>query len=81
MMLIDQAITASMPQSSILDVLTEMEQWLNLHRLFGPLSSIDPGSMTLASELSARCSATLESGSEPDGSVRQGVEPQAILPC
>ncbi|QBY56181.1 Tn3 family transposase [Cupriavidus oxalaticus] len=41
MMLIDQAITASMPQISILDVLTETEQWLNLHRLFGPLSGFD----------------------------------------
>ena len=41
MMLIDQAITASMPQISILDVLTETEQWLNLHKLFGPLSGFD----------------------------------------
>ncbi|QUN32294.1 Tn3 family transposase (plasmid) [Cupriavidus sp. KK10] len=40
-MLIDQAITASMPQISILDVLTETEQWLNLHQLFGPLSGFD----------------------------------------
>ena len=39
--LIDQAITASMPQISILDVLTETEQWLDLHRLFGPLSGFD----------------------------------------
>jgi len=39
--LIDQAITASMPQSSILDVLTETEQWLDLHKLFGPLSGFD----------------------------------------
>lgn len=40
-MLIDQAITASMPQISILDVLTETEQWLDLHKLFGPLSGFD----------------------------------------
>ena len=39
--LIDQAITASMPQISILDVLAETEQWLDLHRLFGPLSGFD----------------------------------------
>ncbi|SOZ74199.1 hypothetical protein CBM2615_U80002 [Cupriavidus taiwanensis] len=30
-----------MPQISILDVLTETEQWLNLHKLFGPLSGFD----------------------------------------
>ncbi|NPT60787.1 Tn3 family transposase [Paraburkholderia elongata] len=39
--LIDQAITASMPQISILDLLTETEQWLDLHKLFGPLSGFD----------------------------------------
>ena len=39
--LINQPITASMPQISILDVLTETEQWLDLHRLFGPLSGFD----------------------------------------
>ena len=39
--LIDQAITASMPQVSILDLLTETEQWLDLHKLFGPLSGFD----------------------------------------
>lgn len=39
--LVDQAITASMPQISILDLLTETEQWLDLHRLFGPLSGFD----------------------------------------
>ncbi|MCW3743884.1 transposase, partial [Burkholderia cenocepacia] len=39
--LIDQAITASMPQVSILDLLTETEQWLDLHRLFGPLSGFE----------------------------------------
>ncbi|VWD64914.1 transposase Tn3 family protein [Burkholderia lata] len=26
---------------SILDVLTETEQWLDLHRLFGPLSGFE----------------------------------------
>ncbi|TAL55812.1 Tn3 family transposase [Pandoraea sp.] len=39
--LIDQAITASMPQLTILDLLTETEQWLDLHKLFGPLSGFD----------------------------------------
>jgi TnpA family transposase len=39
--LIDQAITASMPQISILDLLTETERWLDLHKLFGPLSGFD----------------------------------------
>jgi len=39
--LIDQAITASMRPASILDILTETEQWLDLHRLFGPLSGFE----------------------------------------
>lgn len=39
--LIDQAITASMRPVSILDILTETEQWLDLHKLFGPLSGFD----------------------------------------
>nr|WP_254209640.1 Tn3 family transposase [Burkholderia multivorans] len=39
--LIDQAIKASMPEVSILDLLTETEQWLDLHKLFGPLSGFD----------------------------------------
>lgn len=39
--LIDQAVTASMPQLSILDLLTETERWLDLHKLFGPLSGFD----------------------------------------
>jgi hypothetical protein len=30
-----------MPQISILDLLTETEQWLDLHKLFGPLSGFD----------------------------------------
>jgi Tn3 transposase DDE domain-containing protein len=29
------------PQLSILDLLTETEQWLDLHKLFGPLSGFD----------------------------------------
>lgn len=37
----DQAITASMPQVSILDLLTDTEQWLDPHKLFGPLSGFD----------------------------------------
>ena len=39
--LIDQAITAAMRPVSILDVLTETEQWLDLHTLFGPLSGFE----------------------------------------
>ncbi len=39
--MIDQAITSSMPPVNILDVLTESEQWLDLHRLFGPLSGFE----------------------------------------
>jgi TnpA family transposase len=39
--LIDQAIKASMHEVSILDLLTETEQWLDLHKLFGPLSGFD----------------------------------------
>ncbi|EUC12676.1 Tn3 family transposase [Paraburkholderia hospita] len=39
--LIDRAITASMRPVSILDVLTETERWLDLHKLFGPLSGFE----------------------------------------
>ncbi|MFP4896618.1 Tn3 family transposase [Paraburkholderia sp. EG304] len=39
--LIDQAITAAMRPISILDILTETEQWLDLHTLFGPLSGFE----------------------------------------
>ncbi|WP_368367647.1 Tn3 family transposase [Paraburkholderia youngii] len=39
--LADQAITASMPQFSILDLLSETEQWLDLHKLLRPLSGSD----------------------------------------
>jgi TnpA family transposase len=38
---IDQAIIRAMQEASILDVLTETEQWLDLHRLFGPLSGLE----------------------------------------
>jgi len=38
---IDQAITNSMATTSILDVLTETERWLDLHKLFGPLSGFE----------------------------------------
>lgn len=41
MELIDQAITASMRPVSILDILTETEQWLDLHKFFGPLSGFE----------------------------------------
>lgn len=37
----DQAITHSMATTSILDVLTETERWLDLHKLFGPLSGFE----------------------------------------
>lgn len=39
--IIDQAITATAEPKSILDVLTETERWLDLHRLFGPLSGFE----------------------------------------
>lgn len=39
---VDQAIREQMTESSILDVLTEVEKWLDLHRLFGPLSGFEP---------------------------------------
>nr|WP_255435175.1 Tn3 family transposase [Rhodoferax sp. BLA1] len=38
---IDHAITNSMATASILDVLTETERWLDLHKLFGPLSGFE----------------------------------------
>jgi len=39
--LIVQAMEATMHPVSILDILTETEQWLDLHRLFGPLSGFE----------------------------------------
>lgn len=36
--IVDEAIRTQMSDASILDVLTETEKWLDLHRLFGPLS-------------------------------------------
>lgn len=38
---VDQAITNSIATTSILDVLTETERWLDLHKLFGPLSGFE----------------------------------------
>ncbi len=38
---VDQAVTNSMATASILDVLTETERWLDLHKLFGPLSGFE----------------------------------------
>lgn len=38
---IDQAITSEMSEASILDVLTETEKWLDLHKFFGPLSGFE----------------------------------------
>lgn len=38
---VDLAITDGMKEASILDVLTETEKWLDLHRLFGPLSGFE----------------------------------------
>lgn len=38
---VDQAITSQMNEASILDVLTETEKWLDLHKLFGPLSGFE----------------------------------------
>jgi TnpA family transposase len=39
--MVDEAIRAQMNDVSILDVLTETEKWLDLHRLFGPLSGFE----------------------------------------
>ena len=39
--MVDEAIRAQMKDASILDVLTETEKWLDLHRLFGPLSGFE----------------------------------------
>jgi hypothetical protein len=39
--LIDQAVTEQMDAKSILDILTETEQWLDLHSQFGPLSGFE----------------------------------------
>ncbi len=39
--LVDEAIRTQLPEASILDVLTEVENWLDLHRLFGPLSGFE----------------------------------------
>jgi len=38
---VDQVLTTQMNQASILDVLTETEKWLDLHKLFGPLSGFE----------------------------------------
>jgi TnpA family transposase len=38
---IDEAIRSQMKDVSILDVLTETEKWLDLHKLFGPLSGFE----------------------------------------
>lgn len=38
---LDKAINDALGQHSIIDVLTETEKWLNLHRLFRPLSGYD----------------------------------------
>lgn len=38
---VDEAIRSQMKDASILDVLTETEKWLDLHRLFGPLSGFE----------------------------------------
>lgn len=35
---LDEKITEYLPQSSIIDILTDTEKWLNLHTLFSPLS-------------------------------------------
>ena len=38
---VDQHLVDEMTPASILDVLTETEKWLDLHRLFGPLSGFE----------------------------------------
>ncbi|MET3109392.1 TnpA family transposase, partial [Oxalobacteraceae bacterium GrIS 1.18] len=39
--MVDETIRAQLPEASILDVLTEVEKWLDLHRQFGPLSGFE----------------------------------------
>ncbi|VVD31108.1 protein of unknown function (plasmid) [Paraburkholderia dioscoreae] len=56
--LIYQAITASMPQLSILDLLTETEQWLDLHKLLARCPGLTRRLTIRASVSSRRCSAT-----------------------
>lgn len=38
---VDEAILIQMNEASIIDVLSETERWLDLHRLFGPLSGFE----------------------------------------
>ncbi|MCP3656695.1 MAG: Tn3 family transposase [Herbaspirillum sp.] len=38
---VDEAIRSQLTDASILDVLTETEKWLDLHKLFGPLSGFE----------------------------------------
>ncbi|WP_034293035.1 Tn3 family transposase [Herbaspirillum sp. RV1423] len=38
---VDNAITSEMSEASILDILTETEKWLDLHKYFGPLSGFE----------------------------------------
>src|SRR3546814_16187608 len=39
--LLEARLKEDMPPVNILDLLTESEQWLDLHRLFGPLSGFE----------------------------------------
>ncbi|MBX9899211.1 MAG: Tn3 family transposase [Burkholderiaceae bacterium] len=38
---IDKILTERLPEKNILDILVESEGWLDLHKLFGPLSGFD----------------------------------------
>lgn len=52
---LDQVITERLGQHNILDVLVQTESWLDLHRLFGPLSGFE----SKLDDPRARCIATL----------------------
>lgn len=38
---LDKLITENLPEVSIIDILTDTEKWLGLHKIFGPLSGND----------------------------------------
>jgi TnpA family transposase len=40
--LVEERLKAGLPSTNILDLLTETESWLDLHRIFGPLSGFEP---------------------------------------
>jgi hypothetical protein len=55
---VDQEISSRLASKYILDILVEGERWLNLHKLFGPLSGFEGKIDNLGFGLSPRCFAT-----------------------